>query len=131
MARFVQLKEQELENLCTKKNAKNTDRATITGLNTLISFIEESGSDTNIDKMSLEDLNSLLVRFYAGARTKKGDLYKLNSMRSLRFSLQRHFLEVFGIDIIENEIFRPSNTCFENVLKEIKKVWQRCHRSPS
>ena len=43
----------------------------------------------NLEGLSPESLNDLFVRFYAGVRTTKGELYKLNSMRSMRFSIQR------------------------------------------
>ena len=41
-------------------------------------------------------------------------------MRSLRSSLQRHFLKLYNIDVIRNPAFLESNTVYENVLKEIK-----------
>ena len=62
-----------------------------------------------IEDLSAEELNNLLVRFYAGVRTEKGELYKLNSMRCMRFSIQRFFLQLSGYNIIENSIFRTSN----------------------
>ena len=87
------------------------------GIKLLRLFFTESGREGNIDTLTPEDLNSLLVRFYAGVRTEKGEFYKLNSMRSMRFSLQRYFLAMSGIDILNNTLFQTSNSCFENVLK--------------
>ena len=74
-----------------------------------------------MEELRSSEFDELLVKFYPGIRTNKGELYKLNSMRSLRFSLQRYFLQVSGKDIIDPIEFRKSNICFENVLKEIKK----------
>ena len=121
MARFVQFNEEDLADFCQKKNAKNTDRATNFGVKLLRSFLKETGGDSTLEGLSPEEVNNMLVRFYAGVRTSKGELYKLSSMRSMRFSIQRYFLQSSGIDILNNNIFNPSNACFENVLKEIKK----------
>ena len=38
----------------------------------------------------------------------------------MRFSVQRFFLEQSGIDIINNVAFQAANTCFQNILKDIK-----------
>ena len=121
MARFVKYNESDLFDFCQKKNAKNTDRATNFGINILRSFFKETEGHGRIEDLSAEELNNLLVRFYAGVRTEKGELYKLNSMRCMRFSIQRFFLQLSGYDI-ENSIFRTSNACFENVLKKIKQA---------
>ena len=59
--------------------------------------------------------------FYAGARTAKGEMYKVNSLKALRFSLQRFFIDSRGINIIDDDEFEKSNCCFHNVLNELKK----------
>ena len=103
MSRFVHHTDDDLLDFCLKKNAK--DRATNFGVKLLRMFFIESGQEGNIDTLFPEDLNDLLARFYAGVRTTKGELYKLNSMRSMRFSIQRYFLAVSGVDILTNTAF--------------------------
>ena len=88
MARFVKYNESDLFDFCQKKNAKNTDRATNFGINILRRFFKETGGHGRIEDLSAEELNNLLVRCYAGVRTEKRELYKLNSMRCMRFSIQ-------------------------------------------
>ena len=89
MARFVQYEDQELANFCEKKNAKNTDRGTRSGIKLLRSFFKETRGEGTVEELAEEELNTLLVKFYAGVRTAKGELYKLNSMRSLRFNISK------------------------------------------
>ena len=53
-------------------------------------------------------------------RNKKGEVHKINSMCSIRFSLQRYFLETTKIDIILSNEFVEANIVFENILKLVK-----------
>ena len=65
MSRFVQFETEELADLCQKKNAKSTDRATNFGVKLLKSFFQETGREGTVENLSVEDLNDLLVKFYA------------------------------------------------------------------
>lgn len=67
-----------------------------------------------------ENVPNTLKRFYMYVRNEKGESYKLNSMRSLRSSLQRYFLKLYNVDIINDGLFIECNTVYENVLKKIK-----------
>jgi len=40
-------------------------------------------------------------------------------MKVIRSGLQRHFIKTKNVDIINEDTFRESNTCFENVLRQI------------
>ena len=68
-----------------------------------------------------EDLSKVLARFYAGAKKKDGSQYKVNTMKTIRFSLQRHLLSTHQIDIIDDERFVLANNVFCNVLKKINE----------
>ena len=61
-----------------------------------------------------------MTRFYAGARTEKGELYKINSLNAIRSGLQRHLLETRNIDIINDDYFYDSNICFKNMLSQVR-----------
>jgi hypothetical protein len=43
-----------------------------------------------------------LKGFYAAARNLKGHYYSNKSMISIRYGIQRHFLKVRDIDIVNN-----------------------------
>ena len=115
--RFAAVSEENLEDLLKKKNSPKTDESTGFALNILKKYCEESGL---VVPESPAEFNLFLCRFYAALRTKKGDYYKLNSMNSIRFSLQRHFKEKKKVDIIEDNIFVEANTTFRNILQKIK-----------
>ena len=73
-----------------------------------------------INSISKEELKQSLTKYFAGVRTEKGEMYKINSMHSLRNGLQRHFLVHRAIDIINDDFFKESNDCFHNILKNIR-----------
>ena len=117
--RFVHIDDDQFEELCPKTHSKNTKRVTDTGVKLLSDFAAELKIE-NLE-LPIHDLDKLLVKFYAGARTKKGEYYKLNSFRGIRFSLQRYFLKRLNVDIISSDEFQAANTCFENISKLIAK----------
>jgi hypothetical protein len=45
-------------------------------------------SEINFDNYSTLELSSLLVNFYADARKKNGEKYKLSALKSIRFGLE-------------------------------------------
>ena len=113
--RFVVPSDDHIKEMTKKKNSKNTENNTNFALRVLESFCKKthtSFTDSNLDV--------LLSKLYISARTSKGENYKLNSLKSLRSSLQRYFLKERNVDIINNDVFRNSNLCYENKLKETK-----------
>ena len=120
--RFVEVNAIELDELTKIKKSKNTENGTKTAVNTFEKFLIE----TNIcDKLCLstidkEQLQDILCKFYAGSRTEKGELYKVNALHALRNGLRRHFLEKLEIDVINDESFISSNTVFQNMLAKVK-----------
>ena len=129
MSRFATHTPEELQSLQRKQNAKNTDRATKVGIALLNNYLTAIGVNTKIEEMSPEELNAILIRFYAAARTVKGEYYKLNSMRSFRASIQRFYLDKCGVDILCDNRFDTSNICFNNVSKEIIKAGKGGYRT--
>ena len=120
--RFVSYGDDELEEFIKPKTSKNTKSCTKTAITLLKTFCTETNSTYDVDgNITPQELDNVLVKFYAGARKPNGDIYKLNTMRSIRFSLQRYFLETKNINIIEDGEFTKSNSCFKNILKETRK----------
>ena len=89
--------------LAKKKVSKSTNGATSNAVKTFLSFCKQLNI-YSINIVDLEELKNVLSRFYAGCPTEKGELYKVNSMHSIRNGLQRHFLVVRNIDIINDKI---------------------------
>ena len=115
--RFAYLSDAELEELQKKKLAKNTNRATSNAVRTFLAFCQEENY-YSIGVIPLVELAKHLTRFYAGARTENGELYKINSMNGLRNGLQRHFLQTRGVDIINDELFNSSNICLKTCWRQ-------------
>ena len=110
-SRFVQLSPEELLKLQRKQQSLNTVRSTKFGVNLLQKYLVATGSETKVEEIQPAELNEILISFYSGARTEKGESYKLNSLKNLRFSIQRYYLEKRGIDIIADPLFKTSNNC--------------------
>ena len=119
--RFAPISDNAVEEMAKKKNAARTDQSTEFSAKVLKTFCDESGVKfPDSDVVTASELNKLLCKFYIAARNKKGELYKVNSMKSIRFSLQRYFLEKSKLDILNEKHFDESNTIFQNVLKNVK-----------
>ena len=120
MSRFQQVSENDLLQLQARQNAPNTDRCTEFGVKLLHTYLSECGIPDDIITIVPEKLSPLLERFYAAARKEDGNLYKLNSFKSIRSSIQRRYLEKCEVDIIEDTRFIKANTIFINICKRIK-----------
>ena len=119
--RFAAVNDENVEDMGKKKQAANTTQST-NFVKVLRTYCNETGqgfSETE-EMTNNEQLNVLLSRFYIAARKTNGERYKVNSLKSLRFALQRHFLEKREVDIIDDMRFKTSGVVFDNVLKETK-----------
>ena len=117
--RFVHVTADDVNNLKKKDVAKSTNAGTSNALKTFLAFCKEVNV-YSINVISKEQLRDLLAKFFAGARTEKGQLYKVNTMQAIRSGLQRHFMETRKIDIINDDFFQETNSCFHNILKNIR-----------
>ena len=121
-SRFVSYTDAQLKELTIKNLSKNTTASTKVGVSLLQKFCMGTGIDFNTETKSKEKLNMLLMKFFAGARTEKGEQYKINSLMSFRNSLQRYFMDTENINIFDDETFIESNAIFNNILREAKKM---------
>ena len=119
MSRFAVHNYDDVEAFKTKIIAKRTSENTNFAVKILNEFCEAQNIALVLEDLSSMTLNNLLSKFYMCVRNKKGEYYKINSMRSIRFSLQRYFLAIARMDILSNE-FIDANTVFENTLKSVK-----------
>ena len=120
MSRFALYDENEAEDISKKKNAKKTEEATNFAIRVFDSFCRETSITTS--NITIDDLPCILKKFYLCVRNEKGTYYKLNSMRSLRSSLQRHFLALHKIDVVHDVNFIEANVVFENICRKIKSI---------
>ena len=116
--RFKIPNEDDLNDFLVGKTSKNTDKGTKTAFNLLKTFSEQM--KVGIDSVSAIQLDKTLQLFYVGVRKPNGEYYKVNTMNSIRFGLQRHFQNDY--DIIKDPEFSLANTCFRNILMKIKMM---------
>ena len=119
MSRFALCDDEDVEAFKSKIRAKRTQESTNFAINILNEYCESQTIALVLQNLSSSALNNLLSKFYLCVRNKKGEYYKINSMRSIRFSLQRYFLEFAKIDILGHD-FADANTVFENTLRLVK-----------
>ena len=120
MSRFQTVTESDLQQLQVQQNAANTDRSTAFGVKLFHTYLNECGIPNDLVNITPEDLNSHLERFYAAVRKEDGEYYKLNSMKSVRSSIQRRYIEICQVDIVDDNRFTTANNIFSNICKRIK-----------
>ena len=119
MSRFAIYDDEDVEAFKSKIRAKRTQESTNFAINILNEYCESQTIALVLQNLSSSALNILLSKFYLCVRNKEGEYYKINSMRSIRFSLQRYFLEFAKIDILGHD-FTDANTVFKNTLRLVK-----------
>ena len=119
MSRFAIYDDEDVEAFKSKIRAKRTQESTNFAIN--IEYCESQTIALVLQNLSSSAVNNLLSKFYLCVRNKKGEYYKINSIRSIRFSLQRYFLEFAKIDILGHD-FADANTVFKNTLRLVKQL---------
>jgi hypothetical protein len=74
-------------------------------------------------KLSAQQLNDVLKHFYLSARKADGDMYKVNTLESTRYSLNRYLKSPpvqKTFDIIKDNEFNEANRCFKTAITELK-----------
>ena len=87
------------------------------------SYLNEKNQDVKFELYSAKQLNDVLKHFYLEARKPDGEMNKINSLESFRYSLNRYlksppYLKDF--DILKHEAFNESNLVFKTALTELK-----------
>ena len=119
--RFVELSEEQVNELKKKTVRKNTTSVTNTSVNTFKKFCKQVNCSKTLEELTKEELNSLLKRFYAGARKENGEVYKMTAFNALRYGLQRHFLELKSWDIKADSSFIECNQIFRTMQVRLKQ----------
>ena len=89
MSRFALCDDEDVDAFKSKIRAKRTQESTNFAINILNEYCESQTIALVLQNLSSSALNNLLSKFYLCVRNKKGEYYKINSLRSIRFSLQR------------------------------------------
>ena len=120
-SRFGSDDPQEFRNdmVCSKK----TKQVTSFPVKVLTDFFEDHGISSNLLQIPKKELSVLLQDFYSNIRTKRGKLYKKNSLLGIRQSINR-YLKDNGVtlDIITDPEFTLAKGNFTSILRKTKKA---------
>ena len=126
--RFGTTNQDEMEKILEERNSNATNKSTKIALNTLKAYIAEKKM-TPLDETADQDLPQLLKQFYTDARTKDGELYHVQTMKSMRSNLNRWFKEKRNVNIVDDLAFNSSNLIFQGVKVRSKKAGKGVRRS--
>jgi hypothetical protein len=80
----------------------------------------------SINALSLK-LNDVLKHCYLSARKADGEMYKVNTLESTRYSLNKYLKSPTvqkTFDIIKDNAFIEANMCFKTAITELKDIFQ-------
>lgn len=117
--RFGDLDEESIRELEENKDSRSTKNTIKRSVKIFRAFLKENDMNDNFEDFPRENLNDALKKFYANARTEKGEHYKTNSMSALKYGLSRHLLD-HNIDINDAE-FSGSNQTFKAVCADLAR----------
>jgi hypothetical protein len=132
MERFAEYSDHEIEQILTDRDS-NTKNVIKVAEKLLIQYVETKyGSpvrDFFQDKSKIET-SEILKKYYCEIRKKNGDMYARSTVISIRFELQRLFLQWHKWDIINDCEFKSANDIFGACLVKIKKEGNQTEHKP-
>ncbi|KAL5018998.1 hypothetical protein ScPMuIL_004720 [Solemya velum] len=129
--RFKKVTEDHLKILEESRQSNSTKKNTKWGIKLFQDWSTEVlGSETNFQEVTEEELDKLLVRFYAEATPKQNEKrerklgtenaaeYHKNTMKNIRSAINRHLKNLNrNIDVVRDKSFRKSNNVLDGKLK--------------
>ena len=126
---FVETTEEEVAELIEGSKSKNTNRSTKSALTRFKTFLQLR-EYPDIDDLDLDELPSILSKFYTDVRTQKaGEQYQTGSFKVIRAGLNRFFKVEKGVDIVSDQRFMKANLIFDSVQVQAKKVGKGATKS--
>ena len=110
------------------KREIDTVKSTKMAMTALTDYIAAKGLKTLNDHTD-DKLPGLLNNFYCDARTQKGELYHVSTLKPMRSNMNRWFKENRNIDIIEDVRFTRSNMMFKGSKVRSKKAGKGTRKS--
>lgn len=106
-----------------KLNSSNTLQVNKGSAKVCKKHLKVKGENENFQDFDNVKLEEMLGHFYMDLRREDGSHYKVNSLETVRHSINR-YLKSFNrkVDIVKNSLFTDSNTCFKAVLAEDKRM---------
>lgn len=118
---FADISEEQLQVIVDNKDAKKTKRSTSQAVKLFREYLQETSLASDFELLPPPDLDNLLGKLYAEARSKTGELYKESSLNTLRHGLTRHMHSKTETDISKDTLFKGSHTVFKAVSTDLKR----------
>ncbi len=114
--RFASLDSAEKTRILQDVDAENTKKTVSQSVNVFREYCSSKG--VSYEGLSIPDLDQLLESFLCEVRTKNGELYKKNSLSTLRWGVGKHLQH----DLSNTELFPKSNGMYRAMGKELKRA---------
>lgn len=117
-----------------KVSSKKTAYNEKWGVKVFKAWCVDMSIDEDFERLTPEQLNDLLCRFWSEVRKSNGDYYGRNSLFNLRAMINKHLKGKpysADFDIVTDERFRSSNDTLEKQLKILKGIGKTItHKQP-
>ncbi|XP_029463188.1 uncharacterized protein LOC115094356 [Rhinatrema bivittatum] len=119
----VLLPDNDLQLTSEIKEAQNTKTVIKSSLSVFKDYLRAKQLDYQlVEEYDSRQLSCLLCEFYAHLRKPNGDYYAKTSITTFRYGLQKHFLQMKGVDIVHDPAFKNANTVMAAMFKKLKRV---------
>ena len=101
----------------------NTEQNNKKAASLLRANLTETKQSSNFEALSAKQLNDVLKHLYLSARKADGEMYKVNTLVSTRYSLNRYLKSPpvqKTFDIIKDNEFNEANMCFKTAITELR-----------
>ncbi|VDI61662.1 Hypothetical predicted protein [Mytilus galloprovincialis] len=82
--RFASINDDKYQQILREKDSINTQKATKRAIKLFINYLEEKDLPSDIENFPVNELDRVLSKFYAEARNKNGELYKMFKAMSVQ-----------------------------------------------
>lgn len=115
---FISVSEEDLQQLDSEKDSKNTKRVIHRSVHLFRSFLGERRDFENFNK---EELNKALRKFFASIRKSDGSELKKSSLASIKYGICKFLKDTCQIDINNDSSFVSCVTTFKSKVVNLKK----------
>ena len=120
--RFPSVQNEELQTLQDEAVSTNTKCSTKTWLNVWKQWQKSRNLETDIEKYSPQELDSVLSQFYAEVRKRDGSEYEPDSLRVMQAALERHLKDHdYPVSIINDRMFVKSQKILDAKAKLLRQ----------
>lgn len=123
MPRFGDVSDESVNKIREQAANKNTKKADKKWEKVFKLFLAENEMDDDFYAFDTETLNKWLAKLWFGARNVKGEYYRANSVKSMKYALNRCLKnngKEFDINVSDN--FVHSQRAYGDAMKHLKSI---------